>query len=148
MLGTVPTTGARTALCYLTPAPGATRRAESSPGYYSLRISVQNQLLPPRLGSLLQGLSNLGIRACRAPYNGSASAPTGPRLFTQSTHSNQHVARQALRPAITVAPTSHKFGCDRRVAPALQGQDHSIIYVATVIGYRARTCRLCSHDAT
>jgi len=108
VLGTVPTTDAHPALCYLTPAPETTRRAESSPGYYSLGISVQNQLLPPRLGSLLRGLSNLGIHACRAPYNGSASAPTGPRLFTQSTHSNQYVARQALRPAITGAPTSHK----------------------------------------
>ena len=52
VLSTVPTTGAHTALSYLTPAP-ETRRAESHPGYYSLEISVQNQLLPPRLGSLL-----------------------------------------------------------------------------------------------
>jgi len=108
VLGTVPMTGAHTTLCYLTPAPETTRRAESSPGYYSLGISVQNQLLPPRLDSLLQGLGNLGIHAYRAPYDGSASAPTGPRLFMQSTHSNQHVARQAMRLAITGASTSHK----------------------------------------
>ena len=40
VLGTVPITDARTALCYLTPAPGTTRRGESSSGHYSLRISV------------------------------------------------------------------------------------------------------------
>ena len=40
VLGTVPTIDACTALCYLTPAPETTRRAESSPGYYSLEVSV------------------------------------------------------------------------------------------------------------
>ena len=40
VLGTVPTTGACTALCYLTPAPETTRRAELSLGYYSLEVSV------------------------------------------------------------------------------------------------------------
>jgi len=63
VLGTMPTTDAHTALCYLTPAPGMMRRGESSPGHYSLEISVQAQLLPPSLGNPLQGLSNLGIRA-------------------------------------------------------------------------------------
>ena len=148
VLGTVPTMDTHAVLCCLTPtALRIAQRGESSSGPCSLRISVQDQLLPPRPGSLLQGLGNLGIRAYRAPYDGSASAPTEPRLFTQSMHSNQHIARQALRPAITGAPTSHKIGCDQHVAPALQGQDHSINHAATVIGYRARTCRLCSHDA-
>ena len=40
VLGTVPITNARTALCYLIPALGTTRRGESSPGHYSLGISV------------------------------------------------------------------------------------------------------------
>ena len=40
VLGTVPTTGAHTALCHLTPVPETTRRAESGPGYYSLEISA------------------------------------------------------------------------------------------------------------
>jgi len=37
---TVPTTSARTTLCYLTPAPRTTQRGESRPGHCSLRISV------------------------------------------------------------------------------------------------------------
>ena len=148
VLGTVPTTDARTALCYLTPAPRTTRRGQSSPGHYSLGISVQDQLLPPCLGNLLQGLGNLGIRARRAPHDGSASAPIEPRLSTLSAYSDRHVVHHALLEAITGAPTSHRIGCDRRVAPALQGQDHSIDHATTVIGYRARTCRLYSHDAT
>ena len=40
VLGTVPITDARTALCYLIPAPGTARHGESSPGHYSLGISV------------------------------------------------------------------------------------------------------------
>ena len=50
VLGTLPTTDARTALCYLTPAPRTTWHRESGPSYYSLGISVQDQLLPPSLG--------------------------------------------------------------------------------------------------
>jgi hypothetical protein len=147
MLGVVPTIGAHTALCYLTPAPGTTWCAESGPGYYSLGISVQDQLFPLRLGSLLQGLRNRGICAHRALHDGSASAPTEPRLFTLSTHGNWHVVRHALHQAITRAPTSHRNGRGRRVAPVHQGQDRSIDHTATVTGYRAQTCRLCSQDA-
>ena len=40
VLGTVPITDARIALYYPTPAPGTTRCGESSPGHYSLEISV------------------------------------------------------------------------------------------------------------
>ena len=40
VLSTAPITGARTALCYLIPAPGTARRGESSLSHYSLRISV------------------------------------------------------------------------------------------------------------
>ena len=40
VLDTVPITDARTALCYLIPAPGTARRGESSLSHYSLGISV------------------------------------------------------------------------------------------------------------
>ena len=139
MLSTVPTTDTHTALCCLTPtAPRTTWRGESSPGHYSLGISVQDQLLPLSLGNLLQGLGNLGIHARRAPHDGSASAPTEPRLFTRSTHSDRHVARHTLRQAITGAPTSHRIGCDRCVAPVHQGQGPLLDHAATVTSYRAQ----------
>ena len=40
VLSTAPITGARTAQCYLIPAPGTARRGESSLGHYSLGISI------------------------------------------------------------------------------------------------------------
>ena len=40
VLSSAPITSARTALCYLIPAPGIARRGESSLGHYSLRISA------------------------------------------------------------------------------------------------------------
>ena len=110
VLGAVPTTDAHAALCYLTPtALRIVRHGESSPGTYSLGISVQDQLLPPSLGHPLWGLDSLGIRACQAPHDGLASAPTEPRPSTLSTYSDRHVIRHALRQAITRAPTSHRI---------------------------------------
>ena len=138
MLGTVPTTDTRTALCYLTPAPRIARRGESSLGPCSLIISVQDQLLPPSLGSPLQGLGSLGICAHRAPHDGSASAPTEPRLFTLSTYSDRYVVRHALCQAITRGPTSHRIRRDRHIALVHRGQDRSIDHATTVTGYRAR----------
>ena len=88
------------------------------------------------LGNPLQGLDSLGIHAHRAPHDGSASAPTEPRLFSPSTHSDQHVVGHALRQAITGAPTSYKIRCDRRVAPVHQGQDHFVDHAAIVASYR------------
>ena len=99
-------TDARTALCYLTPAPRRARRGESGPGPCSLEISVQDQLLPPSLGNPLQGLGSLGIRTRRASRDGSASAPTEPRLFTLSTHSDRHVVCSTHRTLRQAAPTS------------------------------------------
>jgi len=88
------------------------------------------------LGNPLLGLGSLGIRTHRAPHDGSASAPTEPRLFSPSTHSDQHIVSHALRQAVTGAPTSYEIGCDRRVAPVHQGQDHSVDHAATVVSYR------------
>ena len=81
-----------------------------------------------------------------SPRDGSASAPTKPRLVTPSTHSDQHVVGPALPQAITGAPTSHKIGSDRRVAPVNQGQDHSVDHAATVASYRAQARRLRLQD--
>jgi len=108
VLGAVPTTDTRAALCCLTPAPRTARRGKSSPGPCSLGIDVQDQLLPPSLGYPLPGSCSLGTRARRAPHNGSASAPTRPRLSTLSTYSDRHVVRSThhtLRQAAG-APTS------------------------------------------
>jgi len=125
VLGTVPTTDTHAALCCLTlPTPRTVRRGESCPGPCSHRISVQDQLLPPSIGHPLRGLGSLGIRARRAPHDGSASAPTGPRLSTLSTYSDRHVVHSmchALRQPITGAPTSLRIGRDRHVAPVHQG---------------------------
>ena len=142
----VPTTSARTTLCHLTPAPGTTRRGESSPGHRSLRISAQDQLLPPSLCNSLQGLGSLGIHARRAPHDGSASVPTEPWLFTLSMHSDRHVVGHALCQAITRAPTWHRIRCDRRIAPVHQGQDRSVDHAATVVSYRTQACHLRSQD--
>ena len=147
VLGTVPTTDARTALCYLTPTLRIALRGESSPGTCSLGISVQDQLLPPSLGHPLRGLGSLGIHARRAPHDGSASAPTEPRLSTLSTYSNRHVIRHALCQAITGAPPSHRIRRDRRVAPVHQGQDCSVDHTAIVTSYRAQKRHLRSKDA-
>jgi len=106
VLGTVPPADACTTLCYLTPTPRTARRGESGPGPCSLEISVQDQLLPPSLGNPLQGLGSLGIRARRAPHDGSASAPTEPRLFTLSTRSDRHVVCSTHRTLRQAAPTS------------------------------------------
>jgi len=107
VLSTVPMTDARAALCCLTPtAPRTVRHGESSLGPCSLGISVQDQLLPPSLGNPLQGLGSLGIHARRAPHDGSASAPTEPRLFTLSTHSDRHVVYSTHRTLRQAAPTS------------------------------------------
>jgi hypothetical protein len=108
VLGTVPTTDTRAALCYLTPAPRTARRGESSLGPYSLGIDVRDQLLPLSLGYPLPGSCSLGTRARRAPHNGSASSPTGPRLSTLSALWDRHVVRSThhtLRQAAG-APTS------------------------------------------
>ena len=145
MRGTVPTTNVHTALCFLTlTTPRTTRHGELSSDPCSLGISVQGQPLHPRLDNLPQGLDNLGVHTCRAPHDGSASAPAKPRHFVRTTHYDRHIARQALRQAIT----SYRIGCDRRAALALQRQNHSIDCFATATGYRARTGHLCSHDAT
>ena len=78
------------------------------------RVTVASESVPETncslqgLGNPLLGLGSLRTRAHRAPHDGSASAPTEPRLFMRSTHSDRHVARQALRQAVTGAPTSHK----------------------------------------
>ena len=102
-------------LCCLTlTAPRTTWHGELSSDPCSLRISVQGQQLHPRLDNLPQGLDNLGVHTCRAPHDGSASAPAKPRHFVRTTHYDRHVARQALRQAIT----SYRIGCDRRAAPA------------------------------
>ena len=109
VLGTVPTTDARTALCCLTTAPRTTRRGESSIGPCSLEINEQDQLLPPSLSYPLPGSYSLGTCACRAPHEGSASASTGPRFSTLSALWHRHVAhrtRHTLRQAAG-APTSH-----------------------------------------
>ena len=105
-VGTVPTTDARAALCGLTPtAPRTVRRGESSPGTCSLRISVQDQLLPPSLGNPLQGLDSLGIHARRTPHDGSASAPYAvntqrparrPPCLASSYHWSSHVAQDQV----------------------------------------------------
>ena len=99
------------------------------------------------LGNPLQGLANLGIHARRAPHDSSASAPTEPRLFSLSTHSDRHDVGHALHQAVTGAPTSHKIRCDRRVAPVHQGQDHSVDHATTVASYRTQTRHLRSQDA-
>jgi len=64
---------------------------------------------------------------------------------SQRTATSTSLARPCVQPSLEL-PRHTKFGCDRCMAPALQGQDHSINHTATVLGYRARTCRLCSHD--
>ena len=143
----VHTISAWTTLCHLIPAPGTTRHGKSSPGHHSLGISIQAQPLPPSHGNLLQGLDNLEIRVCRASHDGSASAPAEPRPLSQSAHDDRRVDRYAPLQANTGAPTMHRNGCDRCVAPVLQGQDHSVNHAATATGYRARTSRLHSHDA-
>ena len=100
MLGTVPTTDARTALCCLTTAPKTARHGESSTGPCSLGINEQDHPLP--------GSCSLRTGACRAPHDGSASASTGPRFSRLSTLWHQHVARRTrhtLRQAAR-APTS------------------------------------------
>ena len=63
VLGTVPTTDTRAALCCLTPAPRTARHGKSSLGPCSLRIDVQDQLLPLSLGYPLLGSCSLGTRA-------------------------------------------------------------------------------------
>ena len=126
-------------LCCLTlTTPRTTRHGELSSDPCSLGISVQGQPLHPCIDNLPQGLDNLGVHTCRPP------TMARPRHFVRTTHYDRHVARQALRHAIT----SYMIGCDRRAAPALQRQNHSIDFSATATGYRARTGRLCSHDAT
>ena len=60
VLITVPPADTRTALCYLTLAPRTKRRGGSSPGPYSLGISMKDQLLV--------------LRLVRDP-------PTGPRTY-------------------------------------------------------------------
>ena len=131
--------------------PNPCPRNNAAWGVKSGSLWPQNQhtrpTAPPNLGNILQGLGNLGIRARRASHDGSASAPTESQLLTQSTHGDRRVDRHAPLQANTGAPTTHRIGCDRRVAPVLQGRDHSIDHAATVTGYRARTCRLHSHDA-
>ena len=88
-----PRSSACTTLCHLTPAPETTRHGESGPGHHSLGISVRDQLFPPSLGHLHQGLGSLGIHVCRDPHDGSASALTEPRLLAQSIHSDPHTDR-------------------------------------------------------
>ena len=147
MLGTVPTMDTHVALCCLTlPAPRTAWHGESCPGHCSLRISVQDQLLPSSLGK-----SALGSRQPRdsrppSPHDGLASAPTRPRLSTLSTYSDQHVVHSmchALRQAVIGAPTSHRIRRDRRVALVHRGQDRSVDHAATVtstgLGHTAST---------
>ena len=109
----MPTISACTTLCHLTPAPETTWHGESSPGHHSLRISVQDQLFPPSLGNLHQGLGNLGIHVCRDTRDGSASAPTESRLLTQSTHSDRHIDRHA--------PLQDNTGAPRRAGSDVTG---------------------------
>ena len=150
MLSTVPTVDTRAALCCLTPTPRTARRGESSPSPCSLRIDEQDQLLPPSLGYPLLGSCSLGTRACRALHNGSASAPTRPRLSMLSALWDQHAVRSTCHAPCqaTGAPTSHRIRHDRRVALVHRGQGRSTDHAATVTSYRAQTYCLCSQNAT
>jgi len=50
---------------------------------------------------------------------------------SQHTATSTSLARPCVQPSLEL-PRRTKFGCDRRIAPALQGQDHSINHAATV----------------
>ena len=96
---------------------------------------VRLQELPRRTQGLAPVASKSAYPRCRI---NPASA-----LHAGQTYSDQHVSnrrRRACR-ATTGAPTSHRIGRDRRVAPVHRRQDRSTDHTAIVTSCRARTCR-------